>query len=63
MALRNALKDPATDKYDVLERFAPLWANPATRVMATDSLIARGPAFAAVPLARFMRSDSTVVAG
>ncbi|WP_310570511.1 FlgO family outer membrane protein [Gemmatimonas sp.] len=62
VVLRTALKDPATDKYAVLARLAPLWANPATREMATDSLIARGPAFAAVPLARFMRSDSVVVA-
>lgn len=62
VALRSALKDPATDKYDVLARFAPLWANPTTREMATDSLIASGPAFAAVPLARFTRNDSVVIA-
>jgi tetratricopeptide (TPR) repeat protein len=62
VALQQALKDRATDKRDVLARFAPLWASPATRDMATDSLIATGPAFAAVPLARYLRTDSVVIA-
>ncbi len=62
VALQQVLRDRATDKHDVLERFAPLWASPSTREMATDSLIAMGPAFAAVPLARYLRSDSVVVA-
>ncbi len=62
VALQHVLNDRATDKYDVLARFAPLWASPSTREMATDSLIAKGPAFAAVPLARYLRSDSVVVA-
>ena len=62
VALQESLKDHATDKRDVLARFVPRWANPSTREMATDSLIARGPAFVALPLARRMRSDSVLAA-
>ena len=61
-ALLMTLKDPATDKYDVVERFAPKWSDPATRDAATDSLIAIGPVIAAIPLARWMRSDREVIA-
>jgi eukaryotic-like serine/threonine-protein kinase len=62
VALQQALRDRATDTREVLARFVPLWASPATRDMATDSLIAKGPAFVALPLARHMRSDSVVLA-
>ena len=60
--LLMAAKDPSSDKSAVLRRLAPMWSNPATRERATDELIASGPAFAAVPLARWMRSDSVVIA-
>jgi len=62
VALQTTLGGRSIDKYPVLARFAPLWADPATREMATDSLIAKGPVFAAVTLARYMRSDSVVMA-
>ena len=61
-ALLMTIKDPATDKFDVLKRLAPRWSNQVTREAATDSLIAIGPAFAALPLARWMRNDSVVIA-
>jgi len=61
-ALLMALKDPATDRYEDLARLAPRWNNPGTRAAATDSLIASGPVFAALALARAMRSDSVAVA-
>ena len=57
-----ALKDPATDRYEDLARLAPRWNNPASRAAATDSLIATGPVYAAVALARWMRNDSVAVA-
>jgi serine/threonine-protein kinase len=60
--LQTTLGGRSVDNYPVLARFAPLWADPLTREMATDSLIAKGPVFAAVSLARFMRSDSVVMA-
>jgi serine/threonine-protein kinase len=62
VALQTTLGGRSIDHYPVLARFAPLWADPLTREMATDSLIAKGPVFAAVSLARFMRSDSVVIA-
>lgn len=62
VALQAALGGRSIDNYPVLARFAPLWADPSMRQMATDSLIAKGPVFAAVSLARFMRSDSVVTA-
>jgi hypothetical protein len=42
------------------------WAEPcatasATRDRATDELIASGPVFAAIPLARWLRNDSVVI--
>ncbi|WP_411281533.1 FlgO family outer membrane protein [Gemmatimonas sp.] len=61
-ALLMSLKDPATDKYDIVARFAPRWRDPATRDAATDSLIASGPAFASIALSRWIRSDSVVLA-
>ncbi len=62
MALQESVKDPATDKRDALVKFAPMWSKSATREAATDSIIARGPVFAATALARWMRNDSTVIA-
>jgi eukaryotic-like serine/threonine-protein kinase len=61
-ALLMAVKDRAIDKGEVIRRLAPMWKDPATRERATDELIASGPAFAAVPLARWMRSDSVLIA-
>ncbi|MBY0489254.1 MAG: protein kinase [Gemmatimonadaceae bacterium] len=62
VALNTALGAKTHERRDVLARFAPLWSNPATREMATDSLIARGPTFAAISLARYMRDDNAVLA-
>ena len=42
--------------------FGPQWRDPATREATTDVLIASGPTFASVTLARWMRSDSVVLA-
>jgi len=61
-ALLMSIEDPATDKHEIVARFGPQWRDPATREAATDSLIASGPAFASVTLARWMRSDSVVLA-
>jgi len=61
-ALLMALEDPASDSYEELARLAPRWINPGTRAAATDSLIATGPVFAALALARWTRSDSVAVA-
>ena len=61
-SLLMAAKDPAADKGAILRRLAPMWSDPATRERATDELIASGPAFAAIALARWMRSDSVLIA-
>jgi eukaryotic-like serine/threonine-protein kinase len=61
VALLKAAEDPTASKGEVLRRLAPLWSDPATRHRATDELIASGPIFAAIPLARWMRNDSVVI--
>ncbi|CAN5636818.1 hypothetical protein BH23GEM3_BH23GEM3_02750 [soil metagenome] len=60
-ALLKAAEDPTASKGEVLRRLAPLWSDSATRGRATDELIASGPIFAAIPLARWLRNDSVVI--
>jgi eukaryotic-like serine/threonine-protein kinase len=60
-ALLKAAEDPTASRGEILRRLAPLWSDPATRDRATDELIASGPVFAAIPLARWLRNDSVVI--
>ncbi len=60
-ALLKSAEDPAAVRGEELRRLAPIWNDPQTRERATDELIATGPAFAAISLARWMRNDSTVL--
>ncbi|HYW32809.1 MAG TPA: serine/threonine-protein kinase, partial [Gemmatimonas sp.] len=61
IALLTVAQDSAADKIEILRRLAPQWKDSSTRGRATDELIASGPLFAAIPLARRLRNDSVAV--